>query len=142
VRIEEGVSSPPSPPIVTESSSSFGPTLILSHPTTSPVLQLLPATQLQVDLTMDTSVDAMMPYHSSTASSNAEPSEPVYYAENRRWYYLALPSQISAGLPLLRCGVLLQTCGHAVHKECFQRYRAQVRSSLFCLRWHTISDLW
>lgn len=125
VRTEEGISSPPSPPAVAESSSSFGPTLILSHPTTTPIPQLLPASQIQVDLTMDTSVDDLVPSHSSAPGSSGEPCEPVYYAENRRWYYLALPSQISAGLPLLRCGVLLQTCGHAVHKECFQRYRAQ-----------------
>ncbi|CAH8849927.1 unnamed protein product [Trichobilharzia szidati] len=44
------------------------------------------------------------------------------YVESRQWWSCALPSLISETLPLLRSGLLLQTCGHVVHRECFQRY--------------------
>uniref|UniRef100_A0A5K3FC77 E3 ubiquitin-protein ligase n=1 Tax=Mesocestoides corti TaxID=53468 RepID=A0A5K3FC77_MESCO len=57
--------------------------------------------------------------------SHADVLEPVAYVESRRWWNLALPMSVSLSLPLLRSGVLLQTCGHAVHRECFQRYRHQ-----------------
>ncbi|CAH8557375.1 unnamed protein product [Heterobilharzia americana] len=45
------------------------------------------------------------------------------FVESRQWWTYALPSFISQTLPLLRSGLLLQTCGHVVHRECFQRYR-------------------
>ncbi|KAF5401624.1 hypothetical protein PHET_04904, partial [Paragonimus heterotremus] len=47
------------------------------------------------------------------------------FLESRRWWGLALPPQINGTLPLLRSGLILQTCGHVVHRECFQRYRSQ-----------------
>ncbi|KAA3675811.1 E3 ubiquitin-protein ligase UBR3, partial [Paragonimus westermani] len=47
------------------------------------------------------------------------------FVESRRWWGLALPPQINRTLPLLRSGLILQTCGHVVHRECFQRYRSQ-----------------
>lgn len=82
----------------------------------------------------DTSVRAPIPAGSlgtasSTGNSAGTPlnnhSAP-YYLESRRWWSLALPSTLGKHLPLLRSGLLLQTCGHVVHRECFQRYRAQV----------------
>ncbi|VDM24470.1 unnamed protein product, partial [Hydatigera taeniaeformis] len=60
---------------------------------------------------------------SSTPScevSRGDVLEPVAYVEDRRWWDLALPPEIGSSLPLLRLGLLLQTCGHAVHRECFQ----------------------
>ena len=62
----------------------------------------------------------------SCEASRGEILEPVAYVESRKWWHLALPLGIASALPLLRPGVLLQTCGHAVHRECFQRYRHQV----------------
>ncbi|VDP98474.1 unnamed protein product [Trichobilharzia regenti] len=44
------------------------------------------------------------------------------FVESRQWWSCAVPSLISETLPLLRSGLLLQTCGHVVHRECFQRY--------------------
>nr|CDS16757.1 E3 ubiquitin protein ligase UBR3 [Echinococcus granulosus] len=61
----------------------------------------------------------------SCEASRGDVLEPVAYVEDRRWWNLALPPGIASSLPLLRSGVLLQTCGHAVHRECFQRYRLQ-----------------
>ncbi|KAF8564469.1 hypothetical protein P879_09938, partial [Paragonimus westermani] len=57
--------------------------------------------------------------HASTSSSQS------CFVESRRWWGLALPPQINRTLPLLRSGLILQTCGHVVHRECFQRYRSQ-----------------
>lgn len=62
----------------------------------------------------------------SCEASRGDILEPVAYVEDRRWWHLALPPGIASSLPLLRSGALLQTCGHAVHRECFQRYRLQV----------------
>ncbi|VDK36605.1 unnamed protein product [Taenia asiatica] len=61
----------------------------------------------------------------SCEASRGDILEPVAYVEDRRWWHLALPPGIASSLPLLRSGALLQTCGHAVHRECFQRYRLQ-----------------
>lgn len=62
----------------------------------------------------------------SSASGGADIGTPVCFVEARKWWCLALPLSVSSALPLLKPGVLLQTCGHAVHRECFQRYRNQV----------------
>ncbi|VUZ38911.1 unnamed protein product [Hymenolepis diminuta] len=51
--------------------------------------------------------------------------DPLAYVEKRQWWHLALPNEIVSSLPLLRSGVILQTCGHAVHRDCFQNYRVQ-----------------
>ncbi|GAA56220.1 E3 ubiquitin-protein ligase UBR3 [Clonorchis sinensis] len=59
------------------------------------------------------------------AMSTATCTAPPCYVEARRWWGLALPTVIGKNLPLLRPGLILQTCGHVVHRECFQRYRSQ-----------------
>ncbi|VDO03822.1 unnamed protein product [Rodentolepis nana] len=65
----------------------------------------------------------------NVSTSNEPPRgdvlDPVVYVEKRRWWHLALPNELVVSLPLLRSGVILQTCGHAVHRDCFQNYRAQ-----------------
>ncbi|OON14266.1 hypothetical protein X801_09945, partial [Opisthorchis viverrini] len=60
------------------------------------------------------------------AMSTATCTAPPCYVEARRWWSLALPAVIGKNLPLLRPGLILQTCGHVVHRECFQRYRSQL----------------
>ncbi|VDL58908.1 unnamed protein product [Hymenolepis diminuta] len=56
--------------------------------------------------------------------------DPLAYVEKRQWWHLALPNEIVSSLPLLRSGVILQTCGHAVHRDCFQNYRVQVSETV------------
>ncbi|CAH8553063.1 unnamed protein product [Schistosoma margrebowiei] len=58
-----------------------------------------------------------------TLSGNKQSKHHLCYTESRQWWSNAIPSLISKTLPLLRSGLLLQTCGHVVHRECFQRYR-------------------
>lgn len=62
-----------------------------------------------------------------TLSGNKQSKHHLCYTESRQWWSNAIPSLISKTLPLLRSGLLLQTCGHVVHRECFQRYRTHVR---------------
>ncbi|XP_018651333.1 putative ubiquitin ligase E3 [Schistosoma mansoni] len=58
-----------------------------------------------------------------TLSGNKQSKHHSCYTEHRQWWSNAIPSLISKTLPLLHSGILLQTCGHVVHRECFQRYR-------------------
>ncbi|THD26123.1 E3 ubiquitin-protein ligase UBR3 [Fasciola hepatica] len=118
-------------------STSFDPTApFQTHPPapiptcTTPTLNpLLSSPSPQAD----TSVHGPVPAGSlATGSSTTLTGPPSltnhvapYYLESRRWWSLALPSTLGKHLPLLRSGLLLQTCGHVVHRECFQRYRAQ-----------------
>ncbi|CAH8487067.1 unnamed protein product [Dicrocoelium dendriticum] len=74
-----------------------------------------------------------LPGSTSAQSSTSTPANPStvptltspIYVESRRWWSLALPTSLSRNLPVLRSGLVLQTCGHIVHRDCFQRYRTQ-----------------
>ncbi|CAH8500075.1 unnamed protein product [Schistosoma turkestanicum] len=68
---------------------------------------------------------------SSSSSSSPEPQtlpdnkrskRQTCYTESRQWWSNAIPFPIYRTLPLLHPGLLLQTCGHAVHRECYERY--------------------
>lgn len=96
-----------------------------------PATSAPPATSLLNTQPCRISDTIIIPSTNLSSTPSCEPARgdvlnPVAYVEKRQWWNLALPNEIAFALPLLRSGVLLQTCGHAVHRECFQRYRMQV----------------
>ncbi|VEL19550.1 unnamed protein product [Protopolystoma xenopodis] len=84
---------------------------------------------------------------SATASASGCPCEPLpsgllppaelplAFLEQRRWWRVALPRRLTTHLPLLQPGGLLQTCGHAVHRQCFDKYLTMVSKLLL---WRTL----
>ncbi|CAL8088764.1 unnamed protein product [Calicophoron daubneyi] len=104
--------------------NSFNPSPLSAHATPSPNSSVAPS-PLPTYLLTSPLRDANTIPPAATSDVNSPPNATTCFVEYRRWWSLALPPSVSKHLPLLRPGLILQTCGHVVHRECFQRYRTQ-----------------
>ncbi|KAH8876988.1 E3 ubiquitin-protein ligase [Schistosoma japonicum] len=102
----------------TVSSSSQAPAGIVGLP-----IHPITTTNEPFSSSVSSSTKRLLLPQRQSPSFNKPSKHQICYAESRQWWSNGIPFPLSRTLPLLHPGLLLQTCGHVVHRECFQRYR-------------------